>query len=68
MNVAAKVTSRGQVTVPKPVREASRIKQGDGSYSGSMATMPYWFVLLTLSHSRALSMFQPLSAMFLGTM
>lgn len=29
MNVAAKVTSKGQVTVPKPVRDALGIKQGD---------------------------------------
>lgn len=29
MNVAARVTSKGQVTVPKPVRDALGIKQGD---------------------------------------
>ncbi|MGV0742556.1 AbrB/MazE/SpoVT family DNA-binding domain-containing protein [Mycolicibacterium sp. XJ870] len=29
MDVAAKVTSKGQVTVPKPVRDALGIKEGD---------------------------------------
>jgi AbrB family looped-hinge helix DNA binding protein len=29
MDVAAKVTSKGQVTVPKAVREALGIKEGD---------------------------------------
>lgn len=29
MDTAAKVTSKGQVTVPKPVREALGIKEGD---------------------------------------
>ena len=29
MDVAARVTSKGQVTVPKPVRDALGIKQGD---------------------------------------
>lgn len=29
MDAAAKVTSKGQVTVPKAVREALRIKEGD---------------------------------------
>jgi AbrB family looped-hinge helix DNA binding protein len=29
MDVAAKVTSKGQVTVPKPVRDALGLKEGD---------------------------------------
>jgi antitoxin PrlF len=29
MDIAARVTSKGQITIPKPVREALRLEEGD---------------------------------------
>ena len=35
MDVAARVSSKGQITIPRAVREALGIKEGMKSYSGS---------------------------------
>lgn len=47
MDAAAKMTSKGQVTVPKAVRDALGIKKGDEIFFGSTATGPFWRGRLT---------------------
>jgi bifunctional DNA-binding transcriptional regulator/antitoxin component of YhaV-PrlF toxin-antitoxin module len=47
MDAAARVTSKGQVTVPKVVRDALGISRATKSCSGSRAIVRFWPVPMT---------------------